>query len=121
VRASVTVAAVILALVVGCARDSEPVTRPPEAFCDAAAELDEELPRADIREQIRLVRRMLAAAPAEIEPETRTFLEALERVEADPDNPELRDDPDVRAAVEDVNRFAIEGCELLEQGGNSPL
>jgi hypothetical protein len=107
-----------------CRRNDEPVTRPPEAFCQAAIDLEDGLEElVDIDEQIRLVRRLVETAPAEIEADARTFLDALEAVRDDPDNPDLRDDPDVREAVDTVNRFATNGCELPEResGGGSPL
>ncbi|MGQ0804664.1 MAG: hypothetical protein ACT4PI_12490 [Actinomycetota bacterium] len=122
----IVVATTLLALtaVAGCRRSDEPVTRPPEPFCQAAIDLEEGLEQlVDIDEQIRLVRRLVETAPAEIEADVRAFLDALEAVRADPDNPDLRDDPDVREAVDNVNRFATNGCELPERegGGGSPL
>ena len=106
-----------------CRRSDDEVTPPPEAFCVAAVDLEEGLvERVGIEEQIRLVRRLVETAPAEIEADAQTFLDALEAVRDDPDNPELRDDPDVREAVDDVNRYATQGCELFEQGnGGSPF
>jgi hypothetical protein len=115
----------------GCQRSDEPVTRPPEPFCQAAIDLEEGLENvADIdetrqraRELIPLVRRLVETAPAEIEADSQTFLDALEAVRDDPDDPELRDDPDVQEAVDNVNRFATQGCELPEREGDggSPL
>jgi hypothetical protein len=66
---------------------------------------------------------MVETAPAEIKPDAQAFLDALEAIEADPDNPELRDDPDAQEAVENVNRYATNGCNLLEDedGGGSPF
>jgi hypothetical protein len=110
--------------VAGCGRSDEPVTRPPDAFCEAAIDLEDGLENlVGIGEQIRLVRRLVETAPPEIEADARTFLDALEAVRDDPDNPELRDDPDVQAAVDNVNRFATNGCELVERegGGGSPF
>lgn len=116
-------ALVAVAVLVGCARDDEPVTRPSNAFCDAAVRFEDRLERgASLDEQIRLVRRLVATAPAEITPAARTFLDALERLRDDPDDPAVRDDPDVEEAVDDVNRFATNGCDLFERdGGGSPL
>jgi hypothetical protein len=108
----------------GCRRSDEPVTRPPDAFCEAAIDLEDGLENlVGIDQQVRLVRRLVATAPPEIEGDARTFLEALEAVRDDPDDPDLRDDPDVQEAVDSVNRFATNGCELPERegGGGSPL
>lgn len=132
VRPILVVAALFaVTTVAGCGRSDEPVTRPPEAFCEAAIDLEEGLENvADIdetrkraRELIPLVRRLAEAAPPEIEADARTFLDALEAVRDDPDNPDLRDDPDVQEAVDRVNRFATDGCELVERegGGGSPF
>jgi hypothetical protein len=114
---------VLAAVLGGCARDDEPVTRPSDAFCDAAVKFEDRLERgASLDEQIRLVRRLVQTAPVEIEPDARTFLDALERLRDDPDDPAVRDDPDVEEAVDDVNRFATNGCELFERdGGGSPI
>ena len=113
-------AAALLAgvLAAACSRGGgADVPTPPRAFCDAARELDEQLPRQPpLRVQIRLVRRLAETAPPRVEDEARTFLEALERVRSDPS---VRDDPDVRRAVDEVNRYAAQGCGFYER--NSPL
>ena len=106
-----------------CARDRDAVEPAPDAFCEAAIDLDRGLERmVDLDRQVRLVRRVAETAPVEIEADARTFLEAMEAVRDDPDDPSLRDDPDVQEAVENVNRYAVEGCALYEQeGGGSPF
>jgi hypothetical protein len=122
-RSSVAAALVFAAILGGCGRDDEPVTRPSDAFCDAAVRFEDRLERgASLDEQIRLVRRLVQTAPVEIEADARTFLDALESLRNDPDDPGVRDDPDVKEAVDDVNRFATNGCDLFERdGGGSPL
>jgi hypothetical protein len=118
----VAVVLVAVSAATGCGRSDEPVTRPPDAFCEAAIDLEDGLENlVGINEQVRLVRRLVETAPSEIEADARTFLDALEAVRDDPDNPDLRDDPDVQEAVERVNRFATNGCELFEQEGGSPF
>ena len=112
--------------VAGCRSDDNggAATRPSEAFCRAAERYEDRLVRgARVGEQVRLVRRMVETAPAEIEADAETFLDALEAVQADPDDPDVRDDPEVQEAVENVQRFAIDGCNLLEDedGGGSPF
>ncbi len=105
----------------GCRRSDEPVTHPPDAFCEAAVDLENGLEhQVGINRQITLIRRLVETAPAEIESDTRAFLDALEAVRDDPDNPDLRDDPDVQEAVDNVNRFASQGCELFERDGGGP-
>jgi hypothetical protein len=125
VRPILVVAALFaVTTVAGCGRGDEPVTRPPDAFCEAAIDLEDGLENlVGINEQVRLVRRLVETAPPEIEADARTFLDALEAVRDDPDNPDLRDDPDVQEAVDRVNRFATNGCELVERegGGGSPF
>jgi hypothetical protein len=117
-------ACVVVVCAAGCRRSDEPVTRPPESFCQAAIDLEDGLENlVGINKQVRLVRRLVETAPPEIEADARKFLDALEAVRDDPDNPDLRDDPDVQEAVDHVNRFATQGCELPERegGGGSPL
>jgi hypothetical protein len=125
VRATASVAlVVVMALLGACRRSDEPVTRPPDSFCEAAIDLEDGLENlVGINQQIRLVRRLVETAPAEIEADARTFLDALEAVRDDPDNPDLRDDSGVQEAVDNVNRFATDGCGLVERegGGGSPL
>ncbi|HEX6312101.1 MAG TPA: hypothetical protein VF152_10785, partial [Acidimicrobiia bacterium] len=72
--------------------------------------------------QIPLVRRVAETAPPEVADDARTFLEALEALRDDPDDPSLRDDPEIEEAVANVERYAIDGCALYERdGGGSPL
>jgi hypothetical protein len=123
VRATAALAlAISIAFLGACRRADDDVARPPDPFCEAAIDLEEGLvEQVGIDEQIRLVRRLVETAPAEIEADAQTFLDALEAVRVDPGDPDLRDDPDVREAVDNVNRFASQGCELFEQEGGSPL
>ena len=112
-----------VASVSACARDRDEVEPAPDAFCEAAIDLDRGLERmVDLDRQVRLVRRVAETAPADIEADAQTFLQAMEAVRDDPDDESLRDDPDVQQAVENVNRYAVEGCALYEQeGGGSPF
>jgi hypothetical protein len=106
-----------------CSRGDGDVARPPEAFCDAVIDLEDGLERmVGLDRQVRLVRRVAETAPRSVEADARVFLDAMEAVRDDPDDPSLRDDPEVRDAVENVERYAIEGCELYErEGGGSPF
>jgi hypothetical protein len=107
----VAVLSVVL-LVAGC-RDGGDTPKPPRAFCDAASRYDERVQEgAKLDEQIRLVERMAAAAPAKIKADAERFLDALRRVETDPS---VRDNPGIQRAVENVNRYAAQGCGFYER------
>jgi hypothetical protein len=127
VRLALALTAAIV--VAACSRGDESVEPAPEAFCDAVIDLEDGLAElagkaedVQVRGQIPLVRRVADTAPRQVERDARIFLEALEAVRDNPDDPSLRDDPDVLEAVENVERYAIEGCELYERdGGGSPF
>jgi hypothetical protein len=112
-----------------CASDREQVAPAPDAFCEAVIDLEDGLAElagkpedVQIREQIPLVRRVAETAPRQVEGDARTFLEALEALSDNPDDQSLRDDPEVQEAVDNVERYAIDGCELYERdGGGSPF
>ncbi|MCZ7527462.1 MAG: hypothetical protein M5U14_14400 [Acidimicrobiia bacterium] len=95
-----------------CSSGGDDAPRAPEAFCEAARELDEQLPEADLDEQIRLVEALVEVSPEEIRPDAEVFLDALRRVGTDP---AVRDDPDVKASVDAVNRYAAQGCGFYER------
>lgn len=115
-----TIAAVVV--LSACSRgDGQSAPRPSEEFCEAAIEFERGLEqRVDLDEQIRLLESVVETAPREIETDARTFLDALEVVRADPDDAAVVDDPEVEAAVENVERYVIDGCGLYE-GGGSPF
>jgi hypothetical protein len=101
-------------LVAGC-RDRSSARKPPDAFCDAAARYDERLlkgKKPSLDEQVRLVQRMVDTAPARIKADAQTFLDALRKVDTDPS---VRDDPKVEDAVDNVNRYAAQGCGFYER------
>jgi hypothetical protein len=103
--AALTVAALLVA---SCRSEGSDVPKPPRAFCEAAARYDDRVARrASLAEQIRLVERMAATAPAKINADAATFLDALRRVESDPS---VKKDPKVKRAVENVNRYAAQSC-----------
>jgi hypothetical protein len=108
----VAVALVAVLLAAGC-RDNGSAPKAPEAFCKAASKYDDRVQRgAKIDEQIRLVQRMVDTAPAKIKSDAQTFVDALRRVETDPS---VKDDPKVKRAVDDVNRYAAQGCGFYER------
>ena len=73
---------------------------------------------AKLDEQIRLVQRMVDTAPAKIKADAQTFVDALRRVETDPS---VKDDPKVKRAVENVNRYAAQGCGFYERQGGGGI
>jgi hypothetical protein len=119
-RLAVAVVLVVAALVGGaCSSDSENAPKAPLAFCRAAARYDDRVSRnAKIDEQIRLVQGMVDTAPAKIKANAQTFVDALRRVEADPS---LKDNPRIKRAVENVNRYAAQGCGFYRQPGGGGI
>jgi len=111
------VAVALVGLVVVAAGCSSTPKAPPKAFCDAAnsyeGELDHEqtVGKIDLTKQIALVQQMADHAPPSIRGDTETFLHALEQVGSDP---HLRDNPKVKTAVDNVNRFASNKCGLFD-------
>jgi uncharacterized protein (UPF0147 family) len=100
-------------LVAACRSEGSDTPKPPRAFCDAASRYDDRVQRnAKLDEQIRLVQRMVDTAPANIRADAQTFVDALRRVETEP---WVRDDPKVKRAVDNVNRYAAQGCGFYER------
>ncbi len=111
VVAMVTVAA-------GCSRQETPSAS--RAFCRAADDYNTELERAQrrgevsVERQLPLVEELARTAPKAIERDARAFVDALKRVEADPS---VRHDRAVRIAVDNVNRYANQACNVYERKG----
>jgi len=117
--ASIAVVVAAVVLIAGCGSDSGDSPKAPLAFCKAASRYDDRLSKgAKVDEQIRLVARMAATAPAKIKADTETFLDALRRVETDKS---VKDDPTVKHAVENVNRYAAQGCGFYQQQGGGGI
>lgn len=112
----VAVLAGAVVLAVGCGSDGGDAPKAPLAFCKAASRFDDRLSKgAEVDEQIRLVQGMVDTAPAKIRPDAQTFVDALRRVGTDPS---VKDNPKVKKAVENVNRYAAQSCGFYEsQGG----
>jgi hypothetical protein len=101
------------AVLLGGCRNGGDTPNPPKAFCDAASRYDERVQEgAQLDEQIRLVEKIAATAPAKIRTDAERFLDALRRVETDPS---VRDNPAIQRAVENVNRYAAQGCDFYER------
>jgi hypothetical protein len=106
-------------LAVACGSEGGNAPKAPRAFCDAASHYDDRLSKgAKIDEQIRLVERMASTAPAKVKADSETFLDALRRVETDTS---VKDDPSVKRAVENVNRYAAQGCGFYQQQGGGGI
>jgi hypothetical protein len=115
----VAVVIVTVLLAGACRPEESSGPKPSRGFCDAAADYDDRLSRgAKVGEQIRLVQRMVDTAPAKIKADAQTFVDALRRVEADPS---VKDDSKVKQAVEDVNRYAAQGCGFYERQGGGGI
>jgi len=114
-------AVLVVAVLVGgaCSSESGDAPKAPLAFCQAAARYDDRVSRnAKIDEQIRLVQRMVDTAPAKIKANAQTFVDALRQVETDKS---VKDDPRVKRAVENVNRYAAQGCGFYKQQGGGGI
>jgi negative regulator of sigma E activity len=119
-RLAVAAVLLVAALVGGaCSSESANAPKAPLAFCQAAARYDDRVSRnAKIDEQIRLVQRMVDTAPAKIKANAQTFVDALRQVETDTS---VKDDPRVKRAVENVNRYAAQGCGFYKQQGGGGI
>jgi hypothetical protein len=110
------VAAVLIvasALLAACRSEGSSAPKPPRAFCDAATRFDDRLSKgANVDDQIRLVERMVNAAPRKIKADAETFLDALRRSRTDPS---VKDDPKIKRAVDSVNRYAAQGCGFYKR------
>jgi hypothetical protein len=107
------------AFVGACRSEGSDAPKPPRAFCDAATRFDDRLSKgANVDEQIRLVQRMVDTAPAKIKADAQTFVDALRRVETDP---AVRDDPKIKRAVDNVNRYAAQGCGFYKRQGGGGI
>jgi hypothetical protein len=108
----------VVAVVAGCSREEKPPAS--EAFCRAADRYNTELERqqergkVDTQRQIERVADIAATAPEGIRAEAERFLDALRRVETDPS---VQDDPEVREAVDAVNRYANQACGVYDRRG----
>ena len=102
----------------GCSREEKPPAS--RAFCRAADDYNEELERAQkkqeasVERQLPLVEELARTAPRAIARDAQTFVDALKRVQTDPS---VREDPDVRTAVDNVNRYANQACNVYERRG----
>lgn len=100
----------------------------PHDFCRAAARYENlterqvvkggnKFTQREIDQQVERVREIVDTAPRKIRADAETFLAALERVQA---NPKLRNRgarPQVKTAIDNVTRFANQGCGVYAREG----
>jgi hypothetical protein len=104
-------------LVAGCSREEEPKASP--AFCKAVDRYNSELERQlegkeiDPERELERVEELARTAPKAIRDDAKTFRDSLRNVASDPS---LKDDPEIREAVDNVNRFANKACGLYSGG-----
>lgn len=106
----------LLAALSACSRGSEAsLPTPSKAFCQAAYDYDTNLPKliGKIHQQTELVQKLAEHAPKDIAADAQTYLDAMERRSGG--DTSVVDDPEIQAAVDNVNRRAATGCELYKQ------
>lgn len=96
----------------------------PKAFCKAAKAYEDELTRTEeqyersLERQLPLVRDLAETAPRVVRADAQRFLAQMEAIAAAPNQKQrdrLLDDPDVKAAVDNVNRYATQGCGFFDR------
>lgn len=115
-RRLVPVLLVVVLIVAACGSTEKPTAS--RAFCTAADNYSKELERAkkqgkpDLDRQLPLVEKLASTAPRAIREDATTFADALRRLR---DDPSVKDDAGVRDAVDNVNRFANQACNVYER------
>jgi hypothetical protein len=110
------VAGAVALAAAGCSGEDKPAAS--KAFCRAADDYNTELERAQrtgkvsVERQLPLVEELARTAPEAIAADARTFVAALQRVETDPS---VREDRDVKTAVDNVNRYANQACNVYSR------
>jgi propanediol dehydratase large subunit len=117
-------AAVALVASASACRGESNTAEAPKAFCKAARHYEQVAQRQkprngqytteQIDRQIQLVEAIVEHAPRAIAEDAKTFLDALRRVKTDES---VRDDPAIKKAVDNVNRYAAQGCGIYARDG----
>jgi hypothetical protein len=111
---------VLAALAAACGNTEKPSAS--RAFCKAAdnynsrverASKEGSFGRAEAVRQAPLLAEVARTAPRKISLDARTFADAMQR-RADGDT-SVVDDPDIRTAADNVNRFANQACNVYER------
>jgi hypothetical protein len=104
------------AALAACSGDSSTsLPTPSRAFCQAAYDFDTNAPKlaGKINKQTELVQQMADHAPKDVAKDAAVYLDAMKR-RADGDD-SVVDNPRIETAVKNVERRAINGCELFKQ------
>lgn len=117
----VTVVGLVLAagVLTACGRSgdgNEGLARPSEEFCEVAYEYDQDVTgigSGDPEGHLEYLEPLARTAPDDVRDDAETVRDAMRRVAEGDDS--MIDDPDVEAALDRLNRRAIDGCELLDQ------
>jgi len=113
-------AGLLLAGVAGaaCSGEDGSSAKAPKAFCQAAYDYEQELNKEltkgekNLTKQLTLVEKMADTAPKKIRADATAFADALRRL---PTDPSVKNNPDVKKAVDNVNRYASNGCGFFKQ------
>lgn len=112
--ASVSVIALALTSIAACS-ESPKLPAPPKAFCDAAKVYEEAITTKNVpvADQIPMVAKIEASAPADVKADAKTFLGALRAF--DDGDESVIDDGAVKAAADRVNRRYSVGCGVFKR------
>jgi hypothetical protein len=106
-----------VAVASACSREEKPPGS--KAFCNVAERWDKEIQRtqlqgkAEVKRQLPIIEDLNATAPEGIAADTQVFLDAMQRL-ADGDR-SVVDDPEIKAAVDNVNRYTNKACNVYER------
>jgi hypothetical protein len=124
-----TIVFVIAAALYWVGQQSQPKFPPaPAVYCKASKRFETEIDRQaavrkiDVAKQVELVDALVVAAdepgrrrvPADVRADLATFAEAMHRAEA---GTAEKDDPEIQAAVDRVNRYSSQACGVFARRG----
>jgi hypothetical protein len=114
-RPIVAIGLLVVALAACSGESGSSLPRPSKAFCVASFKYDDRLPKiiGDVPAHIALVEPIAANAPKDIKADAELVLDALRRVQEG--DKSVVDNPKIRAAEDNVNRRAADGCDLYKQ------
>jgi hypothetical protein len=114
-RPIVAIGVVVFGLAACSGESGSSLPRPSKAFCVASFKYDDRLPKiiGNVKAHIALVEPIAANAPKDIKADAELVLDALRKVEAG--DKSVVDNPKIRAAEDNVNRRAADGCDLYKQ------
>jgi hypothetical protein len=123
----VVVLITVYVLTTGGESASSKVTLPRD-FCRATARYEEEVERQveeggnrftqrEVERQVARVEEIVATAPRKIRADAEKFLTAMQRVEANPSSRNRGAGPKIKTTVDNVTRFANQGCGVYAREG----